>query len=515
MGAGDRWRDQSRRAPRRVDGWLIAFGMLLAVSDLALAQQPEPPREMSPGAKPVENDPNVFKANPRYEAEPYNPSAQIDIYGGKRAIDAPRPALEIGRALYEGGPFDQGLSFLGQKNLVFPAFEAFGDWRTAIAFNDNGKKEVGQLATRLNLDLDMRFTSTERLHAFFRPLDRKTSFTRVEFFGDDADGKGHLKANAVPQDLFFEGDLGSIYTGLTGSYSKFDLPFAVGLIPMIFQNGIWVDNAFTGGAFTLPAKNSPWLDISNMDITFFSGFDKVQTPALLNADGSRADHNANIFGVAAFVEANQGFWEGGYGYVQGKDRFRDLSYSSATVAYTGRFRDITSNSVRVIWDFGQDPNAAKKERKTADGVILLLENSFVTARPETLVPYVDLFAGFNRPAPLAITTGNLLTNTGINFETDALTNFPKLDDSGQNTYGGALGLEYLFNLDQQLVLEAATVRVMGNDPGRPAKGDEYALGVRYQIPLSLDWILRADAIQGWLINAKSVAGGRLELRRKF
>jgi hypothetical protein len=284
---------------------------------------------------------------------------------------------------------------------------------------------------------------------------------------------------------------------------------------MIFQNGIWVDNAFTGGAFTLPAKNSPWLDISNMDITFFSGFDKVQTPALLNADGSRADHNANIFGVAAFVEANQGFWEGGYGYVQGKDRFRDLSYSSATVAYTGRFRDITSNSVRVIWDFGQDPNAAKKERKTADGVILLLENSFVTARPETLVPYVDLFAGFNRPAPLAITTGNLLTNTGINFETDALTNFPKLDDSGQNTYGGALGLEYLFNLDQQLVLEAATVRVMGNDPGRPAKGDEYALGVRYQIPLSLDWILRADAMQGWLINAKSVAGGRLELRRKF
>ena len=30
-----------------------------------------------------------------------------------------------------------------------------------------------------------------------------------------------------------------------------------------------------------------------------------------------------------------------------------------------------------------------------------------------------------------------------------------------------------------------------------------------------DGILRADAMQGWLINAKSVAGGRLELRRKF
>ena len=486
--------------------------MLLAAPGLAAAQTGPAP-EMSPGAKPVPDDQGVYKPDPSYDTNPYDPKAQINIYGGKHAIDDPRP-IEALRLQYEGGPFDQGLTFLGERNLVFPAFQASGDWRTAIANNhQNNKQNIGQVATTVDLDVDLGITSTERLHGFFRPLERHNEFTRCEFFSANADGHCSLKANAIPQDLFFEGDMGSIYTGLTGQYTTLDLPFAVGLIPMIFQNGIWVNNAFTGFAFSLPAKNSPMLDISNMDITYFAGFDKVVTPALLNNDGSRADHNANIWGVAAFVEANHGYWEGGYGYVQGKDRFQDLSYSSATIAYTGRIRDISSNSIRLFWNFGQNP--PNGQQKTGDGFAILLENSAITSAPYTLLPYFNLWAGFSKPVPLTSTNGNLLTNTGINFQTDALTNFPKLDDSANNTYGGALGIEYLFNLDQQIVLEAATVQVMGNDTGRNAKGNEYALGVRYQLPLTLDWILRADAMQGWQINNKNVSGARVELRRKF
>jgi hypothetical protein len=119
--------------------------------------------------------------------------------------------------------------------------------------------------------------------------------------------------------------------------------------------------------------------------------------------------------------------------------------------------------------------------------------------------------------PLARAEGGLLKNTGINFETDGVTGFPKLDDTGQSTVGGALGIQYLFNLDQQIVLEAATVQVIGgnNRPGRPAKGDEYGLGIRYQLPLSLDWILRMDAMAGFRDQDKNFTGARLELRKKF
>jgi hypothetical protein len=466
-------------------------------------------RDMSPGVQAIPNDRGVFKADPRYEDKPYDPAAQIDIYGGKRGIDDPKPLLELGRPLYREGPLGSGVNVVGERNLLFPGFVAFGDWRNVVAYNDNGKNEAAVIATRLNLDLDLRLTSTERLHAFFRPLDRGGAGTRYEFAGPDK-RNGVSEWNAVPQTLFFEGDLGQIYNGLSGDYTKFDLPFTIGLIPMIFQNGIWVEDAFTGAAFTIPAKNSPWAGISNMDLTFFAGFDKVTTRAFNNAD-----HGANIFGVAGFVEANQGYWEGGFGRVVGKDQFHGQDYNSLTLAYTSRFRDILSNSIRGIWTFGQqEPN---DKQQTADGFVLLVENSFITRLPSTLVPYFNAWAGFDRPVPLARQEGGLLKNTGINFETDGVTGFPKLDDSGQGTYGGALGIQYLFNLDQQIVLEAATVQVMGdnNEVGRPAKGDQYGIGIRYQLPLSLDWILRMDAMHGFLVNDRDFSGARLELRKKF
>ena len=114
-----------------------------------------------------------------------------------------------------------------------------------------------------------------------------------------------------------------------------------------------------------------------------------------------------------------------------------------------------------------------------------------------------------------VSTRLLKTSTGINFETDNLTGFPKLDDTANNTYGGALGVQYLFGLDQQIVVEAATVQVMGNAADRVAKGDQYGLGLRYQLPLDKAWIFRADAMGAVRDNDENLFGVRLEIRRKF
>ena len=111
------------------------------------------------------------------------------------------------------------------------------------------------------------------------------------------------------------------------------------------------------------------------------------------------------------------------------------------------------------------------------------------------MPYLNLWVGLDRPQPLADDTG-ILKNTGINFETDALTGFPKLDDTGNDTYGGALGIQYLFELDKQLVFEVATVQILGdvNEKGRAAIDDQYGFGIRYQHPIGPAWIARADAM---------------------
>ena len=476
---------------------------------LAAAVKPE----MSPEAKPTEFDRGVFKSDPTYEDKPYDAEGQIEIYGGKYDIDEPRPVIEIGRPLYREGPFREGTNIAGEKNLFFEHLQVYGDWRTAVAYNDNGATEAGLVATRLNLDVDLKLTATERLHAFFRPIDDDGDFTRYEFFGDNS-GDLDVQFDPIPETYFFEGDLGAIWQGITGEYNTLDLPITGGKIPMIFQNGVWVEDAFLGGAMAFPAMNSKALDISNFDVTIFAGFDNVTTRAITDNDGDIAESDVNVYGIATFAEALEGYIEAGYGFVHGRAGHHDKSYHSITGAFTRRYGGWLSNSVRAIGTFGQDPEGGVDE--TAEGFILLVENSLITHKPLTLVPYLNAWVGYDRPVPLAREDG-VLKNTGINFETDGLTGFPKLDDSGQDTFGAALGIEYLFDLDQQIVVEAAGLKVIGgpNEAGRPAVDDQFAIGARYQLPLSNAWILRADAMYGWLKNAPDIGGARVELRVKF
>jgi hypothetical protein len=170
--------------------------------------------------------------------------------------------------------------------------------------------------------------------------------------------------------------------------------------------------------------------------------------------------------------------------------------------------------VRFISNFGQDLPA---EQRTADGYLLLLENSLITSSPNTFVPYCNLFYGSGRPQSVARAAGSggILRNTGINFESDGLTGYPTLDPTGANTYGAALGVNMLgAGFRDQLVLEAAALGSYG-DAFRRVPGDQYATGFRYQRPLSYRCLVRTDTMYGFLRNAPDIAGTRVELRWKF
>jgi len=304
--------------------------------------------------------------------------------------------------------------------------------------------------------------------------------------------------------------------GVRDEFVSWDMPIAFGLMPLVYQNGIWVDDAFIGGAFTIPSRNSRTFDITNMDFTFFVGTDKVSTPAILDRAGKLDEAGANLYGVTTFIEALEGYIEAGYGRIDDTRSASNFSYNNATLAFTKRYGGLVSNSVRGIVNWGQNPD--RSQRQTADGYVLLLENSLITHLPSTLVPYFNFFVGKDRPQSLArdAAAGGLLKNTGLSFETDGLTGFPKLDDTANDTYGGAIGVQYLFSLNQQVVLELATVQMLTqNRVGRAAQGPQYAISGRYQLPLTNAWIFRADVIAANLDKAPDVYGGRLELRRKF
>ena len=118
------------------------------------------PHKMDGIAKKTEYDKNLFLSDPIYKEEPYDAKAQIQVYGGKKAVPTVRPWIELGYPLYDEGPIGAGHDIIGRKNLVRPQFLVHGDFRTAVAFNDNGLLEVGQVATRLNLDLDFKILNS-------------------------------------------------------------------------------------------------------------------------------------------------------------------------------------------------------------------------------------------------------------------------------------------------------------------------------------------------------------------
>ena len=472
------------------------------------------PPEMDPHVRPSEFEPDLFGSDPVYPDNVYDVAEQIKIYGGKTPFDEPRPILEFGYPLYSEGALGRTYDVIGEKNLLRPQLLVYGDFRSALAFNDNGNKEIGQIAARLNLDVDLKLTATERIHLFLRPIDKNNNFLRHEFFGDDHnDFDFVLDANL--ETIYFEGDIGAIQSGLTNEWATYDLPFAIGFMPLLFQNGIWLDDAFVGAAFAIPAMNSPKYDISNMDISFFTGFDKVTTAALKNGAGQIEDSKGNVFGVNAFVETRQGYLEAGYGFIDDKRNGNILSgfdHHSLTAAWTKRYRGKLSNSIRGIWTFGQTPNGGNTQ--TADGFVILIENSLITSKPSTLIPYGNFYVGVDRPQPLVRGNDGLLKNTGIVFETDGLTGFPKLDSSAQDVFGGAIGIQYLFDLSRQAVFEVATVQPFGGQSATIV-GDQYGLSARYQHNLNDRWLIRTDAMIGILNNAENISGIRLELRRKF
>jgi len=505
--------------------------------DIAPADEPPPPDwavanpsppEMSPEAKLLGSIEEVeapaagwFIADPTRYDGPYDAQAQLDIYDQQKTAGGPgkhmnptaNPPFVLGRRLYDRGAYLPRPTWLGAKNPINSHFMAFGDFRVGAAVYDNGKAggngktEQSVVAARLNLDMDLALTATERIHAFARPLDQNGSFTRYQIRGGTNDDDFVDELNFNLKTLFFEGDAGAIAQGLTNRINQIDLPFAVGRVPLFTQNGIWLDDAFDGVTAGITAKHSAALDISNFDVTFFAGLREVTTTAAPGSDDNR------VIGLATFADAHKGYFEAGYGYLDADDS--DLSYHNVTAAFSRRYGGLVANSVRVIGNFGQSAHT-----KTADGVLVLLENSLIPRRawngvpsPINVVPYFNLFAGFDSPQPLAraADSGGVLKNTGINFETDGLTGYPTLDAGAKDSYGGAFGLEYLFGLDRQLVVEGAVVERMRDSTA----GSQYALGARFQHPFTNAWIVRFDAMHGWREGQKNVYGIRMEIRRKL
>lgn len=452
-------------------------------------------------------DPSAFTPDPDYSHFPYMPPVEDSVFSGKTLNPTERPWVELGRGMYLPGRIPCSQTFMGIHNLVSQHFLVYGDYRTATAYVDGGANDRWVWAHRLNLDFDWMITDTERVHGFSGPIDRGTNFTRLEH--NDGDFKFFDEFDHNWDTIFFEGDVGSILGGIMGHDSRFDMPFAVGLMPLLFQNGIWMEDAFVGAAVTLPAQHNAMLGWSNYELTFFAGIDELNSPAFPGDDSA-----ASLYGVISFIEAYDGYLELGYAFLDDTSG-QGLGYHNVGFSFSRRYWHRVSNALRVIVNAGQDPVNGPR---TADGALFLVENALITSKPNTFVPYMNLFAGYGRPQSVAraAVAGGILRNTGILFETDGLTGFPFLDDTANNSYGGAIGINWLGpQFNYQVILEAGMVQTFGRAGSRRATDDQYGIGARFQKPLTNAWLVRMDALYGLFENDNDISGGRVELRYKF
>jgi len=468
---------------------------------------PEPCMEHSTAATKVPYQPFDFRGTSA-PAVPYQPEKDIATYYGKYFVPTQRPWVEWWRPFYTGGMYDPSIPVFSDVNPLTPHFLVYGDYRAGVGVHRDGGQSVRTVANRLNLDLDLKLTSTERIHAFTGPFDNNNEFTRLDF-SDSRNVRFESELDFQFDTLFFEGDLGAMTGGLTGVDAPFDLPFTFGQIPLLYQNGIWMEDAITGVAFGFPWRNSRALNWSNYDATFFAGFNQVTSPAFDNVNQA-----AQVFGTAWFIEAYDGYIEADYAFLNDQDG-RNRSYHNLAFAYTRRYLTRFSNSVRVLGNIGQE---GARSSRSADGMLLLCENSLISYSPSNVVPYFNAFLGYGRPQSVARAAGagGILRNTGINFESDLLTGYPTLDATGSNSYGGAAGLNLLTSdFRQQLAFEFAALDTYGDDILSKAAGAQYAIGARWQKTLSNWTLVRLDFMNGWLDNAPDIYGTRCEFRWKF
>lgn len=442
-----------------------------------------------------------------FQAKPLDPQLELQTYTGKLAVETQRPWVEWWRPFYTGGMYEPGVPVFSDVNLLQPSFLVYGDYRTAVGIHRDQGQHIRNWAHRLNLDMDLRLTGTERFHLFTGPLDHNGRFTRLDFSDNDVEFEEELDFQA--DTAFFEGDLGAITGSLIGDDAPFDLPFTCGLVPLLYQNGIWMEDAIAGFALGTPWKHNRELNISNFEATFFAGFNQVTSPAFQNDN-----NDAGVYGTAWFLEAYQGYIEADYAYLDDYDNL-GRSYHNAAIAYTRRYFGRISNSIRLIGNAGQSGPA---ESRSADGGLLLFENSLISSKPSNVVPYWNFFVGSGRPQSVARAgnAGGILRNTGINFETDALTGYPTLNATGANAYGGAIGINVLSaDFRQQWIGEFAALDTYGDPLLKAVAGPQYALGTRYQRAINNRSIWRIDFMNGWIDRGSDIYGMRTEFRWKF
>jgi hypothetical protein len=417
----------------------------------------------------------------------------------------PRPLLELGAPFLGTGTLKPGFE-LPTGAVWQPSLLLFGTYRTALqSFQVDGDR-VAEWANRLDLFANLQLTGTERLVVGFRPLDQDGRFTSYTFRSDvpGIDEGSQNELNGEVTSVFFEGDFGEIFPNLSKrDFKETDVGFSVGRQPLLFQEGLLIDDTVDGIGLTRNTLQPH--HTSNFRSTLFWGWNEVGRAGL---GGNREDDSAQLFALLTSTDLPTSTVDADLVYVASDTTAGDLiSGGVSAVQRIGKL----NTSFRVLGSRAVD----QETPFSTDGVLLFSEVSYTPAATEDLF-YVTTFWAIDEfsSAARGPASGGPLGRAGINFAAVGLGRAgAPLSSRARDVAGGAVGYQRFFShTRRQLILELGGR--LGTAGGEP---DSLAGTARYQTAMGQHYVLVIDGFAGYRQGpgTQDLFGGRVELLVKF
>ncbi len=421
--------------------------------------------------------------------------------------------IELGNPYLGTGRIKKGFR-LPTGAVWQPTLIAFGTLRAAVQSFESpapaAATRTSELATRLDLFFNLQLSGTERLVVGFRPLDADGRFTRYIFEPSPPGGdRSRDELDGDLETLYFEGDFGEIFPNFDErDFGRSDIGFAIGRQPLLFQDGMLIEDSIDGGGFTrntlLPRGTS------NYRMTFFAGIDNVNRHA--GGGPNLEDPDAELYALLTSTDWRRSTVDVDVAYVTGGAATGDLLAAGVSaVQRIGRY----NTTFRLLASHAVD----RETPVSTDGALLFTEVSWTPHYSHDLA-YFTTFVAVERYTPAAreASLGGPLGRAGIGFAAVGLGSYgAPLDNRSRDAAGGAFGYQKFFGpLKRRQLLTELGVRVgtAGSEPSAAA------ISARYQMAFGRRTVLVLDAFTAFHegLGGRSDdtrVGGRVELLLKF
>lgn len=392
------------------------------------------------------------------------------------------PVFELGDPFLGNGPIRPGIKTpFGQ--MLQPSLLVYGAFRSAFqSFESDGNNAI-EWANRLDLNVNLNLSGTERLVVSMRPLDSETGrYTGYNFHPKKDDG-GEEGFNARLTRLYFEGEIGEIFPGLDPTDSgTYDVSFSVGRQDLIAQDGILVNDIIDMVGIT---RNSLIFDgVSNLRATGVYGWNHISRGN--NSVGrNTVGYSAQLFGL--LLEADTALDN-----TLALDVFYVDDNLASNAWYIGAAATQRLGKLNTTFRVNASIPDHDDLPAVGGGVLLLSQLSSTLPSSDNVV-YLNTFWNIDQftSAARRPDQGNPLANLGILYGPVGMGRYGEpLGQPIQDTVGTALGYQMFFDgIDSQLILElgARTSTKSGRNEG------VLGFGARYQKAIGKHHILRLDS----------------------